>query len=472
MAAVAAEPASSDWRIKLLPVVVACPMFLQNLDTSVMATALPTIAQSLNVQVLDLNLAITAYLLSLSIFLPVSGWLADRIGSRRVFCTAIFLFSLGSALCGTAQSLEALVVYRLLQGMGGAMMTPVGRLLLLQNIPPAGLVRAMVWFTVPGGFGRLAGPFFGGAIVTLVSWHWIFLVNVPFGALGIIMALRVIKPDVPTPPEQLHPFDVVGFVLLACGLAGVLGSLEFVARGMLRWPVPLAMGCMGIAALIGYWQHNRREAEPLIDFRILRFTTFRASILGGMPLRIAIGAAPFLLPLMMQIGFGLSPLQSGVLTMATAIGSLFTRTVVGRAIKRMGFRRLLVWSSMLTSLFYMSYGLFTPATSHVLIFCVLVAGGLFNAMVMISLNAMGFTEISRQRMGHATATQSMAQQLALSIGVVLGASLLALTSIARGGDGIHLEAADFMPAFVLVGLMTMTSVRAFRHLPEDEAKPD
>jgi EmrB/QacA subfamily drug resistance transporter len=454
---------------RIVPLVVACPLFLQNLDTSVMATALPSIASSLQVQVLHLNLAITAYLLSLAVFLPVSGWLSERFGPKRVFCGAIIFFSLGSALCGAAQSLPQLVLFRVLQGIGGAMMVPVGRLILLRSVPPERMVSAMVWFTVPGAIGRMAGPLFGGAIVTLVSWRWIFLVNIPFGLLGVLMAMRYVDGSVPEPEGQA-PFDLRGFVLLAAGLTGVLGALETAGRALVPAAVSWAMAIAGLLALWTYYRHSRRRTEPLIDIAILRYPTYRAAVLGGMPLRIAIGASPFLLPLMLQLGFGLSPLKSGLLTVATAIGSLSTRAVMVRMIRAVGFRSLLLGATFMTSLFYASYGLFRPSTPHVLMFGVMLLGGLCNSMAMVTLNTLGYSEIPRPRMSHATALSSMAQQLSLSLGVVMGASLLTLTSLLRGGDAAHLQAGDFSPAFVAIGTMTMLSVLAFSRLRKEEGE--
>ncbi|MCJ0763958.1 MFS transporter [Variovorax terrae] len=453
-------------RGRLVPLIVACPLFLQNLDTSVMATALPSIARSLNVQALHLNLAITSYLLSLAIFLPVSGWCAERFGPKRVFCCAIAFFSLGSALCGAATSLPALVLFRILQGLGGAMMVPVGRLILLRSVPPAQMVAAMVWFTVPPAIGRMVGPLFGGAIVTWTSWRWIFLVNVPFGLLGIALALWFIddrRED--TAPE---PFDTGGFVLLALGLIGLLGALETAGKALVPGWVSWSVAGAGALAMGLYLLRSRRMASPIIDLRILRHPTYFASIIGGTPLRIAIGASPFLLPLMLQLGFGLSPLDSGLLTVATALGSLATRTVMTQAIRRIGFRTLLLATTTLTSLFYASYSLFRPDTPHVLMFCTLLLGGLVNSMGMVALQTLGFSDIPKPRMSHATTLSSMAQQLSLSFGVVLGASLVSAAACWHGGDAAHLTARDFSPAFAVIGAMTLLSLFFFVRLDKDE----
>lgn len=453
-------------RDKLVPIIVAFPLFLQNIDASVMATALPTIAQSLHVEPLRLNLAITSYLLSLAVFLPLSGWFADRWGAKPVFGAAIACFSLGSALCGMANSLTSLVIFRVIQGLGGAMMVPVGRLLLLRSVPASAMVAAMVWFTVPPAIGRMVGPLFGGFLVTWTSWRWIFLVNVPFGLLGIALAALFITDVHET--KVLPPFDVGGFVLLALGLTGMLGGLETAGKALIAGWVSWSLAAAGAAAIAAYVLRSRRMASPIIDLRVLNFPTYHASIIGGTPLRIAIGASPFLLPLMFQLGFGLSPIDSGLLTVATAVGSLATRTIMRKAIRLMGFRTLLLAMTTLTSFCYMSYSLFQPTTPHVVMFLAMMFGGLVNSMGLVSLQTLGFSDIPKPLMSHATALSTMAQQVSISFGVVLAASLVTLVAWLHGSDSHHLAARDFSPAFVCIGLMTMISLLYFRRLSADE----
>jgi EmrB/QacA subfamily drug resistance transporter len=453
-------------RDKLVPVIVAFPLFLQNLDASVMATTLPTIAQSLHVDALQLNLAITSYLLSLAVFLPLSGWCADRWGAKRVFAAAIACFSLGSALCGMADSLTSLVAFRILQGLGGAMMVPVGRLLLLRSVPPSAMVAAMVWFTVPPAIGRMVGPLFGGVIVTVTSWRWIFLVNVPFGLLGIALAAAFIRDVHET--RLLPAFDLTGFVLLALGLTGMLGGLESAGKALIAGWESWALAAAGVAALVAYVIRSRAAAAPIIDLRVLEFRTYHASIVGGTPLRIALGASPFLLPLMFQLGFGLSALDSGLLTVATAIGSLATRTLMTRTIRLIGFRSLLLAMTTLTALAYMSYSLFRPTTPHVVMFIAMMFGGLVNSMGMVSLQTLGFSEIPKPLMSHATALSTMAQQVSLSFGVVFAASLVSAVAWLHGSDNHHLAPRDFSPAFLVIGLTTLVSLVYFRRLGPDE----
>ena len=456
-------------RWRAIPLLVACPLFLQNLDTSIMGTALPAIARSLNVGVLHLNLAITAYLLSLAIALPASGWLADRFGARRVFCGAVFIFTVTSALCSLAMSLNQLVLYRLLQGVGGAMMVPVGRLILLRSVPKAAMLTAMVWFTLPGGVGRMAGPLFGGLIVTIASWRWIFFINVPIGLLAVMFALKIITPDPKRSAGEAAPrFDIVGFLLLASGLVGILGAVELVGKDVLPLPLNILLGVAGILATGLYLTHSRRAAEPLLDLKILRFPSYRAIVLGAMPVQIALGAAPFLLPLMFQIGFGRTPMQSGLLTVAISVGALSSRTVVRRTIKRWGFRPVLITAASIAALSYAAYGLFTPQTPDALMFVVMVVGGLATATAMISANTLGYIDIPPERMSHATAGSMITQQIALSIGVVLGASVLALTAWLRNRPtGVYLSN-DFWPAFLVIGAVTLLAVLAFRSLRRDE----
>ena len=453
-------------RDRIIPIVVACPTFLQNLDTSIMATALPSIAGSLQVEPLHLNLAITSYLLSLAVFLPLSGWCAERFGAKRVFCCAIAFFSIGSALCGMASSLSQLVVFRVIQGLGGALMVPVGRLILLRNVPSERMISAMVWFTVPPTIGRMVGPLVGGAIVTWTSWRWIFLINIPFGLLGIAMAMWFVEEQ--HEDSQAHPFDFIGFGLLALGLTGLLSALETGGKALLPNWASWALAALGLVALVWYYRHSRRKANPILDLGILRHRTYFTSVVGGTPLRIAIGASPFLLPLMLQLGFGLTPLASGMLTVATAIGALSTRAMMKQVIHHFRFRSLLLGATAVSGLCYASYSLFSPDTPHVLIFCALMLGGLVNSMGMVALQSLGFSEIPKPRMSHATTLSSMAQQLSLSFGVTMGAGLVSLAAWWHSGNSANLEARDFSPAFVAIGLITLLSMLFFMRLEHDD----
>lgn len=448
---------------KLVPLVVALPLFLQHLDSSMIATALPTIAGALHVEPLRLNLAITAYLFSLAVFLPASGWIADRFGSRRVFCAAIAIFSAASGLCGLANSLETLVLCRVLQGMGGAMMVPVGRLIMLRSVTPAAMITAMIWFTVPPSFGRLLGPFVGGLMVTWVSWRWIFLVHVPLGLLGIALALALLEPG--ETPQDTPPFDAIGFVLLGFGLAGVLAALEAAGTHVIPGSAACLFAISGVASLVAYYFYSCRARTPLIDLRILRHSTFFASVVGGFPLRLAIGAVPFLLPLLFQLGFGLSPLYAGLLMTGTALGSLATRAVLSRLLRHTGFRPLLMGATVCSSLCYLVYASFSKSTPDALLFAATVVGGLLISIVTTSLQTLAYSEIPQPLMGQATALSTMAQQLSFSLGISFAVELLQVSVWWRGAVPNGLLAADFSPAFFSMAICVLFALFFFARLP-------
>lgn len=445
--------------------VVALPLFMQNMDTSTMATALPTISDSLGVDPLQLNLAITAYLLSLAIFLPASGWMADRFGAKRVFCWAIVLFTCGSVMCATINSLGMLVVARVLQGMGGAMMVPVGRLILLRRVSPANMVSAMVWFTVPPAVGRMMGPLVGGAVVTWLSWRWIFLVTVPVSLMALLLAWTLIDAD--EPGAAPAPFDLPGFLWLGVGLASLLGGLETAASRLSPWPVSAGLIAAGLLALCGYLVRCRSVAVPLIDLSTMRFRTFFAAVGGAFPLRMAGGALPFLLPLMFQLAFGMSPMDSGLLTAGTALGALATRVIMSFLIRNAGFKSVLLCATFATSLCYAGYSLFTGGTPPLVLFLAMCMGGLVNSLVMVSLQTLAYSEVPRPLMGHATALATMVQQLSLSAGVLFGVELLRMSVRWRGGSPEQLLTGDFHFALLVFALIVLLSAVVFARLPRD-----
>jgi EmrB/QacA subfamily drug resistance transporter len=449
---------------RLVPLIVASPMFLQNIDTTAMATALPSMARSLGVPALQLNLVITVYLLSLAVFLPLSAWLADRFGARRMFCIAIAVFSMASGVCGLAETLPLLVASRVLQGFGAALMMPVGRLILMRAMPPEQMLSVMVWYTLPPVLGRMAGPLVAGAIVSITTWHWIFFVNLPLGLLAIALALKFVKRDA---PEDLSrsPFDGFGFALLALGLAALLGALETATKALLPAAASALLAGLGLTALLLYGWRSRRQAHPVIDLSLLRWPIFRTHVLGAAPLRMALHAIPFLLPLLLQLVFGLSPLKAGALAVGSALGALCTRALMRPAVARFGFRPLLLAATAGAGLLYASYALFTPATPHWFVFGTLFTVGLLTSTAMVSLNTLGFSDVPRAQMSHATALTSMSTQLSSGLGVALASGLLAASSWWHGGDGSQLLGADFAATFCAVGLMAWLSLPSFARLP-------
>ena len=437
----------------LVPLIVACALFMENLDSTVIATALPAIAESLHEDPLRLNLAITSYLLSLAVFIPLSGWVADRYGARSVFRAAIVVFTLGSACCGIAQSLPELVAARIVQGVGGAMMVPVGRLVMLRTVPKSELVRAMSYLTVPALVGPVLGPPLGGFIVTYSSWRWIFYINLPIGVLGILLATLFIE-NVKESGDW--PLDLRGFLLAGIGLAGLMFGFETAGRGVLPLPLVASLLAVGAISLTLYVLHTRVHAHPIIDLNLLRIPTFAAAITGGSLFRIGIGALPFLLPLMLQLGFGLTPFASGLLTFASAAGAMTMKMTAAPIIRAFGFRRVLLGNAVISAAFVMSYSLFAPSTSHWVIFAALLAGGFFRSLQFTSTNTLIFADVPPPLMSRATSFQSMAQQLCVSIGVGIGALLLHVTLAVKGQTA--LAADDFAAAFLTVGLISLTSI--------------
>jgi EmrB/QacA subfamily drug resistance transporter len=446
-------------RYLLIPVIVACGLFMENLDSTIIATALPTIARSLHESPIRLNLAITSYLLSIAVFIPASGWFADRYGARTVFRAAILVFTIGSIGCGFADSLWQLVATRIVQGMGGAMMVPVGRLVMLRAVPRSDLVRAMTYLTVPALIGPVTGPVLGGFIVTYFSWRWIFFINVPIGVLGMVLATIFI--DNFREPET-RPLDLRGFALSGFGLAALMFGLETLGRGALpAWQVVGLLGG-GVTLLVLYVRHARRDAHPLVDLQLLKIPTFFVGVIGGSLFRIGVGATPFLLPLLLQVGFGLSALNSGLITFASAMGALLMKPTAAPIIRGFGFRRVLIGNAIISSAFLLVVALFRPTTPHYLIFGILLVGGFFRSLEFTSLSTLAYADVPASRMSRATSLQSMGQQLARTIGVAVGALALHLTLMFHGTTA--LSADDFIPAFIAVGTISASCIFFFFNL--------
>jgi EmrB/QacA subfamily drug resistance transporter len=446
---------------RLLPLIVACALFIENMDSTVISTSLPAMARDLGTEPIALKLALTAYLLSLAVFIPVSGWVADRFGARSTFMTAIGVFLLGSIACAASGSLEAMVGARFLQGIGGAMMVPVGRLVLLRTVPKHELVQALSWLTIPALVGPVVGPPLGGFITTYFDWRWIFLINLPMGVLGIVLAKRFI-PDI---REEPTPLDWRGFLLAGFGLAAAMFGFSTLGRHLVSTPVAGAALVVGVAALCGYVWHARHHPKPLLDLGLFRLPTYRAGVLGGSLFRIGIGATPFLLPLMLQLGFGLSPVQSGLLTFVSAVGAMFMKTIAARVLKRFGFRRVLVFNALIASLMLMCFGLFRPQTPHVFILATLLVSGCFRSLQFTSLNAISYAEVDSPKMGQASSLAGMMQQLSLSLGVAIGGYLLEILGALhhRPATDVH----NFYLAFVVVGALSASSAWMMWRLPRD-----
>jgi EmrB/QacA subfamily drug resistance transporter len=449
-------------RDRIIPLIIACALFMENMDSTVIATSLPAIAADIGTNPLALKLAVTSYLLSLAIFIPASGWTADRFGARTVFRAAIAVFMLGSIGCALSSSLPDFVIARIVQGMGGAMMTPVGRMVLVRSISKRDLVNAMAWVTTPALVGPVLGPPVGGFITTYATWHWIFIINVPIGLLGIVLATRYID-DIRA--EVRETFDLSGMVLAGLGIAGVAFGLSVMGLNFLPWTVVAALVVGGVFFIAAYLVHARRTPNPALDLTLFRLPTFFASVTGGFVFRLGLGALPFLLPLMLQVGFGLSPFHSGLITFATALGAMGMKWATVRILRRFGFRTILVYNSLISAAFLAVCAWFTASTPLTVMLGLLFIGGFFRSLQFTSINTIAYAEVDHARVSRATALVSVGQQLAVSTGVALGAMAVEL-SLRFRGDGI-LQAADFPPAFLAVAVISALSVLIFMRLPHD-----
>ncbi len=449
-------------RDRIVPLIIAVALFMENMDSTVIATSLPAIATDIGTNPLALKLAVTSYLLSLAIFIPASGWTADRFGARTVFRAAIAVFVLGSIGCALSGSLTDFVIARIVQGMGGAMMTPVGRMVLVRTISKRELVGAMVWVTTPALIGPVLGPPVGGFITTYATWHWIFIINVPIGLLGILLATRYI-PDVRA--DNHERFDVVGMVLAGLGIGGTAFGLSVLGLNFLPWTIVAALVFGGACFIAAYLAHARHTDNPALDLSLFRLPTFFASVVGGFIFRLGLGALPFLLPLMLQIGFGMSPFQSGMITFATALGAMGMKWATTVILRRFGFRNILVINSVISSVFLAICAGFTAATPVALMAILLFIGGFFRSLQFTSINTIAYADVEPTRVGRATALVSVAQQLAVSSGVAIGAMAVELTVHFKGGG--PLQASDFPPAFIAVAAISALSVFIFARLSPD-----
>nr|WP_314073153.1 MFS transporter [uncultured Roseococcus sp.] len=444
-------PAAGSWRPVAL--IVGALFFMEQLDTTILATALPVMAADLGTDPLRMNLALTAYLLTLTGFIPLSGALADRFGSRRIMTGAVLLFTGASLMCAWAPNLATLVVARALQGVGGAMMVPVGRLALLRAAPPSEFVRAMSWVLIPAMLGPMLGPPLGGLIVSWFSWHWIFYINVPLGLAGALFIRRHVAQH---RTEQPRPLDLAGALLCGLALACFVLGLEGLSAG--HGPRALAWSLLGaavVAALIYAW-HARRHPAPVLDFRLMRIPTFGIAVVGGTLFRTGFGALPFLLPMLLQLGFGYSPAQSGAMTFVAAVGGLVMKAISTRLLRRFGFRDTLVWNGALCGLFLVACAGLSPAWPVALTGLLLLVGGLARSLQFNAYGTMCYVDVPGPRMSAATSFHDTFQQLSLTLGISLGALAVSGSMWLQEREAPALS--DFSLAFLLVGAIALAAV--------------
>ncbi len=438
----------------ILPLTVAFAFMMEQLDSTIITTAIPDIARSLGTTPLQMNLAITGYILSLAVFIPLSGWFADRFGARHVFAAALAMFTVTSGLCGQSQTLLHMVAMRMLQGFSGAMMTPVGRLILLRAFPRSQLLTAMTYMSIPVVIGPTAGPLVGGLITTYASWRWLFYVNIPLGLIGIVLALRYVENTrLATPP----PFDVVGFIICGSALAAAQLAIEAVGHAVLPGLATLALFVAAALLFALYARHARRRPNPVIDLALFANRTFRVSTLVGGLCRTGANAVPFMLPLMLQVGFGLSPIQSGSLTFIISLGALAVRPATKSVLSAWGFRRLLIINAIVTAAVIAAFALLQRTTPHIVVFALAAVFGIARGTQFLATNTLTFSEMPAALLSRATSLAGVIQQLTISFGVAASAALLSLAAGSRALPSV----ADFHLVFVLVALVTLASAPGF-----------
>lgn len=445
----------------LIPVLVAMAFLMEQLDSTIITTAIPDMAHSLGTSPVRLNAAVTAYVLTVAAFIPVSGWFADRFGTRRVFVLALIVFTIGSMLCGMANSFGMLVAMRVIQGLGGAMMTPVGRLILLRSFPRKDMVTAMLYMTLPAVIGPVIGPLLGGFLTTYLSWRWIFYANIPFGIVGIVLALRYVE-DVRSATRS--KFDFRGFLMVGVGVVLLQFGLENISHPVVSTTVMGGLMIVAVVLLASFARYARTVAAPVIDLTLFRLRSFAVATLAGGLCRIAINGVPFLLPLMLQLGFGMSPIASGSLTFIVSIGALFSRWMMSQLLRRFGFGKLLICSALAAAALLAGFTFIGPGTPAWLIMIYIFLVGLARSTQFMGSNTLAYSDMPDDKLSRATSLGGILQQLSISLGVSVSAMLLTLLN----PDGGPLTPSDFHQAFLVLAILPLLAVPGFLMLRAED----
>jgi len=453
--------------LRFLPWLVAIAFFMESLDTTILNTAVPTIASALHVAPLNMKAALTSYTLSLAIFIPISGWIADRFGTRRVFFSAISIFAIGSLLCGLSTHMPMLVGSRILQGCGGALMMPVGRITMVRSFPKSELVRAMSFVAIPGLIGPLLGPLAGGLIVDYLHWRMIFFVNLPIAVLGMVF-VHARMPDYRI--DRTVPLDFVGLVLFGAGISLLSYVLEIFGEHALSYRSMGFLVTLSLLLIFAYGRHSLHIRHPLLRLHLFRIRTFRSAVVGSFVTRLGVGGMPFLLPLLYQLGLGYSAVQSGLLIMPQPLAAMALKMLMPRILTRFGYRKVLLSNTIATGLVILFFTLIGTGTSLFLIVGLAFAFGFFSSLQYTSMNTLVYADLGPADTSMGSSIASTAQQMSMSFGVAV-ASLLAILFL--GGNrqpgapglinGIH-------HTFAILGVLTITSALVFRQLkPADGA---
>ena len=451
-------PVAGSRGSRLAPLAVASALFMEFVDSTALSTALPTLSTAFHSDPVHLKLALTSYLLALAVFAPASGWVADRFGARRVFLTAMGVFLLGSLLCGLSRSLPELVAARIVQGAGGAMMTPVGRLIVVGSAPRERLVAAMAWFTTPALIGPLVGPPLAGLILAATGdWRWIFLINMPVGLLGMVAVLRFAPRLEATDPGR---FDVKGFLLSAVTITALVVLAETFGVGLTPPWAQAALMCVVLCAGGLYLLHANRSAKPILNLQLLKLASYRASLVGGTLVRLGLGATPFLMPLLLQVGLGWSPVRAGLVSISTAVGALSVKPVAPLLLRRFGFRTILLVTIAGAAVLTAIPGFYRSSTPVWLMIASLLLGGFVRSLQFTSANTIAYADADKAQVSQASTLATVAQQIGMSLGVSFGALLLHTT---RGASGV-LTPDRFVVPFMAVGAVTLLAAPVYWRL--------
>ena len=441
---------------------VAGAFFMEFLDGTVIATALPDMARDFGVTAVELNIGISAYLITLAVLIPASGWIADRFGARAIFTLALAIFTLASVFCGLSTEVHIFVAMRILQGVGGALMVPVGRLAVLRTTPKHQLIKAIATLTWPALVAPIIGPPLGGFITRYASWHWIFFINVPLGLAAIILSLRII-PDIRE--TERRSFDLSGFITTSVAMVSLVTAMERLGdRQPQIWPT-LALAALGFGCLLYSIRHFRRAAAPMVRLDALQVPTFRVTMYGGSLFRASISAVPFLLPLLFQVGFGMDPFHSGLLVLAVFVGNLTIKPATTPLIRWLGFRRLLLINGALNVCSLLACALLTPQTPVWAIMLILYLGGVFRSIQFTGVSTLAFADVPAAQMSDANTLFSTASQLAVGLGITLGAIGIRLGE--QVGDWLHLTelpGISFRLSFVFIALICLVGMIDSLHL--------
>lgn len=441
---------------------VAGAFFMEFLDGTVIATALPDMARDFGVTAVELNIGISAYLITLAVLIPASGWIADRFGARAIFTLALAIFTLASVFCGLSTEVHIFVAMRILQGVGGALMVPVGRLAVLRTTPKHQLIKAIATLTWPALVAPIIGPPLGGFITRYASWHWIFFINVPLGLAAIILSLRII-PDIRE--TERRSFDLSGFITTSVAMVSLVTAMERLGdRQPQIWPT-LALAALGFGCLLYSIRHFRRAAAPMVRLDALQVPTFRLTMYGGSLFRASISAVPFLLPLLFQVGFGMDPFHSGLLVLAVFVGNLTIKPATTPLIRWLGFRRLLLINGALNVCSLLACALLTPQTPVWAIMLILYLGGVFRSIQFTGVSTLAFADVPAAQMSDANTLFSTASQLAVGLGITLGAIGIRLGE--QVGDWLHLTelpGISFRLSFVFIALICLVGMIDSLHL--------